>query len=329
MARRGREAPTLLHYVEYFIGCAARDLSRLVPLDTASNAIGGFARLVGPRLGWSGRVRTNLRFIWPEMPARERERLVAGVCETSCRILCDYWNLDRIRAELEERVELVGGEHLETLRRSGKPGILFSAHTGNWEMIPLAARRHGMAVAVVNRTINNPLVGAEVKRVQNRNGTEVIFKGREGARRIAALVAGGGHVLLLVDVRLGAGVAVPFMGRTAMTPSAPASLALRHGALLVPVRTERIGAARFRVTVEPPRPPDDTGDRIADVRSTMTWANERISEWIRARPEQWFWFHWRWGKNPERGEEAVAERAGRRPDQSGIGPATSEGSRRS
>ncbi len=308
MARSERRRPTLLHYIEYFIGCTAGDLSRLLPLDTASNAIAALARIVGPRLGWSDRVRSNLRFIWPDMPESERERLVAGVCEFSCRVLCDYWNLDRICADQEGRVELVGGEHLETLHRSGKPGILLTAHTGNWEMIPLAARRHGLNVTVVNRTINNPLVGAEVKRVQNRNGTEVIFKGHEGARQLTALVAGGGHVLLLVDVRLGSGVAVPFLGRTAMTPSAPASLALRHGALLVPVRTERTGAACFRVTVEQPRPPVDTGDRIADIHTTMTWVNDRMSEWIRARPEQWFWFHWRWGKNPERKETKAGER---------------------
>jgi len=27
--------------------------------------------------------------------------------------------------------------------------------------------------------------------------------------------------------------------------------------------------------------------------------NERFGEWIRARPEQWMWFHRRWGKNPK------------------------------
>jgi len=31
-----------------------------------------------------------------------------------------------------------------------------------------------------------------------------------------------------------------------------------------------------------------------------TWINERISAWIVDKPEQWMWFHRRWGKNPTR-----------------------------
>jgi KDO2-lipid IV(A) lauroyltransferase len=85
-----------------------------------------------------------------------------------------------------------------------------------------------------------------------------------------------------------------------MTPAAPAALALKYDALLVPVRVERTGPAHFRVTVEEPRSPVNTGDRNADIAATMSWVNERFGEWIRARPEQWMWFHRRWGKNPKR-----------------------------
>lgn len=301
MPRPGRRGPTLAHRSEYAAFVCTRWLLRGLSVDAGSNALAALARTVGPRLGWTGRVRSNLRFVWPEMNEAQRERLVAGVCEMSGRLGADYCNLDRIAAEAERRVELVGGSNLDALRRSGKPGILFSGHLGNWEAIHLAARRHGIRLTALIRETNNPLVGREVERVQRRLGLEVLLKGREGMRRLAAHVAAGGHAMLLVDVRLNSGVAVPFLGRTAMTPSAPAGLALRHGAFLVPVRTERVGAARFRVTVEPPKPAVATGDRQADLRDVMTWVNDRVGEWIRERPEQWFWYHRRWGGDPERG----------------------------
>ena len=126
------------------------------------------------------------------------------------------------------------------------------------------------------------------------------MKGRDGARRLTQVLKGDGHTIMLVDVRMNDGVRIPFLGVDAMTPAAPAALALKYDALLVPVRVERTGPAHFRVTVEEPRSPVNTGDRNADIAATMSWVNDRIGEWIRARPEQWMWFHRRWGKNPKR-----------------------------
>ena len=135
---------------------------------------------------------------------------------------------------------------------------------------------------------------------QRASGVELIMKGREGARRLTQVLKGEGHTIMLVDVRMNEGTNIPFLGIDAMTPTAPAALAMKYDALLVPVRVERIDAARFRLTVEEPRPPVNTGDRNADIEATMTWVNDRFSAWITERPEQWMWFHRRWGKNPKR-----------------------------
>ena len=126
------------------------------------------------------------------------------------------------------------------------------------------------------------------------------MKGREGARRLTQVLKGDGHTIMLVDVRMNDGIKVPFLGVEAMTPAAPAALALKYGAVLVPIRVERTGPANFRVTVEEPTPPVDTGNRNADILATTTRMNDRLSAWINDRPEQWIWFHRRWGKNPKR-----------------------------
>ena len=285
---------TLLHVVEYgFVRLCAAPFT-LLPVDMSSNTLAAMARMVGPHLGLSRRVRCNLEAVWPDLSEVERNRLMHDIWDSFARVASDYLHLDRIRTEQESRVEIVGGDYLDALQNT--PGILFSAHMGNWETIPWAAHRHGLNLVVVNRIFNNPLMDAALRRLQARSKVEMVLKGRLGARRITEVLKAGGHVLMLVDVRMADGVSVPFMGLEAMTPSAPASLALRYRALLVPVRTERTGPASFRVVVEAPRPPVSTGDRIADIRSTMTWVNQRIEEWVRSCPEQWLWFHRRWGK---------------------------------
>ena len=166
--------------------------------------------------------------------------------------------------------------------------------TGKW--LPLQPACTVFSLTVVYRPFNNPFIDALVRGWQRGSGVELIMKGREGARRLTQVLKGDGHTIMLVDVRMNEGIDIPFLGIDAMTPTAPAALALKYDALLVPVRVERMDLARFRLTVEEPRPPVDTGNRNSDIEATMRWINGRFSEWITERPEQWMWFHRRWGK---------------------------------
>lgn len=292
--------PALRHYLEFAVLYPLYALFRLLPLDVSSNLLGAIGRAIGPRLKASDRIRTNLRLVWPEMPDEEVARIVRGVWDGFARVPAEYWSLEKISRDHVSRIEIVGAEHLDALRESGKSGILLAGHLGNWEVVTLAARLRDLPLTVVYRAFNNPLIDAMVRDMQRTSGVELIMKGRTGARRLTEVLKGQGHTIMLVDVRLNDGISLPFLGVEAMTPAAPAALALKYDAFLIPVRVERTGPAHYRVTVEPPRPPVNTGDRNADIAATMAWVNGRIEEWVRARPEQWMWFHRRWGKNPVR-----------------------------
>ena len=290
------QKPRLKHYFEFAAASLVRGALCWMPVSVASNILGAIGRTIGPRTRLSDRVRDNIRLVWPDMPKDEMEKIVRGVWDNFSRVGNDYWSLDKIRRDQDNRIEIVGAEHLDALRDSGKSGILFAGHIGNWEMVTLAARMHDLPLTVVYRPFNNPFIDARVRDLQRGSGVELIMKGRDGARRLTQVLKGDGHTIMLVDVRMNDGVTAPFLGVDAMTPSAPAALALKYGAMLVPVRVERTGPAHFRVTVEKPQPPVDTGDRNADILATTTWINDRISDWIVDRPEQWMWFHRRWGK---------------------------------
>jgi Kdo2-lipid IVA lauroyltransferase/acyltransferase len=90
------------------------------------------------------------------------------------------------------------------------------------------------------------------------------------------------------------GIPVPFFGRTAMTTSALAVLALRFNCDVLPACVERLAGARFRLTVFPPLPLSRSGDHHTDVAALMARVNQTVENWIRKRPEEWFWLHRRW-----------------------------------
>lgn len=270
---------------------------RLLPVDRAAAAFGGFARMVGPWMPASNRARRNLELAFPGIAAAERERIVAAMWDNLARVVCEYGHLDTLVRESDRRIEIVNADLLDALRDDGKPGIIFSAHIASFEMIAVAAKMRRLPIHVVYRNANNLRLDEYIRRRQSVTGAELIRKSARGARRLIEVMRANGHVVLIVDQKLNDGIAVPFFGRPAMTSPALAQLALRYDCPVVPVRVERVKDSNYRVVVEPPLKVGRSGDQAADVLALMTQVNRTIETWIRAKPEHWLWLHRRWPKD--------------------------------
>ena len=267
---------------------------RLLPLDWASALGGALARIIGPRLGVTKRARINLHAAMPELGESEIEAIVRGMWDNLGRIAFEYPHLAKIKVFAGDgRVEVRGRDSLERALAAGRKVILFSGHLGNWEIAALAGGQYGLDIAQIYRAANNPLIDAMLARLRGEAG-ELIPKGAVASRRAVAALRRGGHLSLLVDQKLNDGIAVPFFGRDAMTAPALAVLSLRFDCDVLPVRVERRRGARFRLTIHPPLPLPNSGDRDTDVLALMTAVNQTLEAWIRERPEQWFWLHRRW-----------------------------------
>jgi Kdo2-lipid IVA lauroyltransferase/acyltransferase len=263
-------------------------LFRILPLDAASAVGGALGRAFGPRLGVSKRARRNLKTAFPALSPPEIEATVRGMWDNLGRVMAEYPHLGRLRVfPPGGRVELRGLEHIDAELAAGRRMILFSGHIGNWEIAALAAGQYGLAAAQIYRALNNPLVDRMVARFRGDRG-EFIPKGAIASRRAVAALREGMHLSLLVDQKLNDGIPVPFFGRDAMTAPALGRLALRYDCDVLPVRIERLGGVRFRLTVYPRL------DRTDDVPALMARVNAMLEDWIRERPEQWLWLHNRW-----------------------------------
>jgi KDO2-lipid IV(A) lauroyltransferase len=266
----------------------------LLPLDWASAIGGALARTIGPRLGISKRARLNIRRALPELADHEIAKTIAQMWDNLGRVAAEYPHLRQIRVfEPGGRVETHGFEHMDRAVAAGRRMIIFSGHIANWEIGMLAAVQYGAEVAQIYRAANNPLIDRMITRFRGTGG-ELIPKGSVGARRAIAVLRRGAHVTMLADQKMNDGIPVPFFGRPAMTASALAALALRFDCDVLPARVERLGGARFRLTVFPPLPLPRSGDHHADVATLMTRVNQTLEGWIRDRPQEWFWVHRRW-----------------------------------
>jgi KDO2-lipid IV(A) lauroyltransferase len=266
----------------------------LLPLDWASAIGGALVRTIGPRLGISKRARLNIGRALPELSEAEIAAIVAGMWDNLGRVAAEYPHLRGIRIfEPGGRVETHGFEHMDRSVATGRRMIIFSGHTANWEIGMLAAVQCGIEVAQIYRAANNPLIDRMITRFRGTGG-ELIPKGTVAARRAITVLRRGAHLTMLADQKMNDGIPVPFFGRTAMTSSALAALALRFDCDVLPARVERLVGARFRLTVFPPLPLPRSGDHHADVAALMAQVNQSLEEWIRDRPGEWFWLHRRW-----------------------------------
>jgi KDO2-lipid IV(A) lauroyltransferase len=266
----------------------------LLPLDCASALGSAIGRGIGPFLGVSKHARRNIKRAFPELSDSEIARVVAGMWDNLGRVAAEYPHLSKICVfESGGRVETHGFEHIDRAVAAGRRMIIFSGHIANWEIGMLAAVQYGISVTQIYRAANNPLVDRMITRFRGDAG-KLIPKGAVAARRAIATLRRGAHLTMLADQKMNDGIPVPFFGRPAMTAPALAALALRFDCDVLPARVERLGGARFRLTVFPPLPLPRSGNYHADAASLMAQVNATLETWIRDRPEQWFWVHRRW-----------------------------------
>lgn len=293
-SNRPRWLRSIKHGIEAGFALLAFGLFRILPPDTASAFGGWLLRRVGPKLGAARRVNRNLDLALPGLTDQEKQAIARGMWDNLGRVIAEYAHLSRLWNEKTGRVTLVNAGALQTLLNDGQPAILFGGHLANWELCAIGAGRHGLPLGLVYRAPNNPLVHWLIKRARSAGGGTLIPKGAAGGRQIMNQLKAGGHIAMLLDQKMNDGIAVPFFGHDAMTAPAAAQLALRFRCPLVPIQVERLGGARFRITIEDPIPLPDSGDKAADTRAVMLAINARLEAWIRQNPAQWLWVHSRW-----------------------------------
>jgi KDO2-lipid IV(A) lauroyltransferase len=280
--------------LEGWVARATLAVMRALPVDVASALGGALTRTIGPRLKVSEMARRNLRRVFPDKNPAEIDAIVVEVWDNLGRVVGEFPHAKEL---IDNRVEVVGIEHVHTLRDDGLCGLFVSAHFGNWELAGALAGREGLDITLVYRAANNPWVEDLYRECRTNTGAGQIQKGSEGAREIMALLKRGGHVGMLVDQKMNDGIAVPFFGRDAMTAPAVARFALKFRCPVVMARVERVKGAHFRMVLSPPLALPDSGDSHADVLDLMTRMNREIEDWVRDKPGQWLWLHKRWPEN--------------------------------
>lgn len=287
-------AQVLIWRLEALAYDAVTGLARLFPIDGVSDFGAWLFKRLGPLTSTHRIVETNLRIAFPQADDAEIARLLEASWAEAGRVALEFPILDKIIAD-PSRVELVNGERLAEIARTGESVVFISGHFSSMEVMPAAIIHAGITCQITYRAMNNPYVDASFRRSRFRYGVRLFApKGGESARELIRALARGECVALMNDQKFNGGVAAPLFGVTCYTAPGPSSFALRFGIPLQPMSVQRIRKARFRVVVHDPIWVPNTGDRNRDIEAGVRKVNAFIEDRVRDRPAEWFWVHKRW-----------------------------------
>ena len=266
---------------------------RLLPVDWVSNFGSGLMKLIGPMTAYQSVAMTNLGFAFPEKSEAEKAAILKGVWDNVGRTFAEFVVMDRISPKTG-RVEIVGLERLAAIKASGKPVIFVSGHFANWETMMVGLFSAGIAAHVAYRPTNNPYVNRRIVEGRARYGIELLSPKGKGGRELMLSLRRGTSIAILIDQKDTSGLDAPFLGRPAPTMAGAARMALHYGLEVQPLSVERLGPARFRMTVHEPMTMEETGDKARDILEGTARINRFLEGVIRGRPQDWFFVHRRW-----------------------------------
>lgn len=251
------------------------------------------------------RILKNLSLVYGNsMSDRSRYELARRVCRNLAIHVVESTRMvtmtpDQIRTLVDDNnCETILRPHLD----AGRSIMIITAHYGNWELF--AARIAQIApLTVLARKNNNHHIESLITRIREKHGIRVLDRSDPKApKEMIRMGREGAHILGVLmdqDTARIQGVFSDFMGIPALTPSGPASIAIRDLFTVFIGVLKPTGHHAHTVYLEGPVPIPRDGSRDDNIRNLTDTFNRAIGRLIVEEPQYWVWNHRRWRHRPE------------------------------
>ncbi len=247
-------------------------------------------------------ITKNLKTAFPQKTEKETHKLKNKVYNHFSYIFIEiiYLYLKRRPNKILKNIFIENKEALKNALNKNRGLILFSAHFGNWELIPyIFSKKLKLQIYGVAKEMNNPLVEKTVKNFRKYMGCNTINK-KGSIKKIIKLLENKNILYFLIDQNTieRESVFVDFFSTKVSAVTSVSQLHLKKGIPILPVFLhyendkivlEILECINFK----------KTENYNKDVLNLTQKCTTIIEEKIREYPEQWFWFHDRWKTKPK------------------------------
>ncbi|WP_455482637.1 lipid A biosynthesis lauroyl acyltransferase [Bartonella sp. B35(2025)] len=269
------------------------------PANIGFSFFSWLAKTFGPLISRHQIALANLRAAYPEKTEQELHAIAIEMWENIGRLLAEYIFLDKIfdfdpNINKLGLVEVNGAEIFQRLKNEKKPHIFFTAHTGNFELLPICAQSFDLNVTVLFRPPNNPYIAKRVLKARQTSMGHLVPSKAGSTWALAAKLAEGENIGVLVDQKFHRGILSTFFNRPVQTNPLIIKLARQYNCDIYPARCIRLAGGRYRLELyERIELLLDENNEI-DIAASTQKLNDIVEAWVREYPGQWMWLHRRW-----------------------------------
>ena len=241
-------------------------------------------------------VMTNLDLAFGETKTKEEKLEIAKKCYYN---FAKYLGINFIlnqnttKQKILEQVVFKNEHFLLDAIKSGRPIIVTTAHFGQWEIFGLAVAAHFGPSSVLGRRLDSSIMDKILRANRSQFDVELIDKDG-GAKDILKALKARRIVGILVDQNTAPkdGIKVQFFGKDVLHTPAASVLAQKTNALIINAFIYQKGKNLNEICFE--QPIDiTTFDKENAVQKATQMQCSACEEMVRARPEEYFWFHQR------------------------------------
>ena len=201
--------------------------------------------------------------------------------------------------KIRKKIKVEGKEHLDEALAAGKGLMIMTGHVGNWEVLTHVSRILDIRFCVMAEIRKNPKLEDIINHIRSRSGATILPpKGK--ALMLIRELRKGSTIGMVVDQRgkRGDRVFCDVLGLPAATNPAPAFIAMKGNALILPVYAMKRGDT-YTIHFSPAADANSFGTGKDAVQALSDYMQSWVSSVVREHPDQWFWLHCRWTRRSD------------------------------
>jgi KDO2-lipid IV(A) lauroyltransferase len=246
---------------------------------------------------YSRLVSENLKIAFPKASDDEILSLKDKVYSHFSLIFIEliYIFVKRKPGKILKKIEVNNSENLKKALKKKKGVIVFTAHFGNWELVPYILNRElGAKVFGIARQMDNPLIEKLVKNFREFMGLEIIYKDN-AVKPILNALKNNEIIYSLIDQNaiIRESVPIDFFGKKVNAVTSVSRFHVKKDVPIVPLFIH-YGKDKIVLDILPEIRFAKTENSREDIKNLTKKCNGMIEDRIKKHPEQWFWFHNRW-----------------------------------
>jgi Kdo2-lipid IVA lauroyltransferase/acyltransferase len=255
-----------------------------------------FCAWITHKLLWKYRIRMEENIagaLGDRFPGRpERQALVWRVWKGFARGMLEAGALIHCSKEqVIKKMRIEGEEHLQRALGLRRGVLALSAHLGNFALIGARLAAEGYPFSVVVKHPGDEQFAQLITNYRAQVGIQTISAKprREAVRGILEALRENRIVLVIADEFKSGDVMVQFMGRTLPAPRGPATLALRTGAVTLPMFAIRQADDSIILSIGPAIDAIQRDSLEETIAATTALYTRHLEDVIRRYPDQWNW----------------------------------------